>query len=239
MLFCWQVQVKNDHYQKDNSSFLDKLEWFSTVVWLSRRGKLLALEWLCQNRANTHVHTVIHTCCFLFRFLLWPSCGQLYFTVTLTVKEPLILFEEVWPVNCRLNGCWVNSLLSIKLLCFYSLKFSKSLAGGAADSVWLLMAFLHIPMRSSLAGRKASTDSGHFRTMRRSKAKAAVAPNTVWSELDLPAGLVFDSSSCYQFYYYSAFSRKRCCPCQSNCCVAVHCTDTRCVSCLTDSSGLT
>lgn len=63
----------------------------------------------------------------------------------------------------------------VKLECFHSFNL-RSQAGKVANSVCHSMAFLHIPMRSSLAGRRVPSDSGRNRTMQRSKCKAAVAP---------------------------------------------------------------
>lgn len=125
---------------------------------------------------------------------------------------------------------FTQTLFSIKL-CFYSLNISRSQAGAAANGVWLLMAFLHIPVRSSLAGRKPPTDSGHTRAVRRSKYKAAV-------ELGLLTRFLFDFNSRYQLNYYSfAFSCERWCSVFFH--VRVTAADTRCVSYLTDLFGLT
>lgn len=119
----------------------------------------------------------IHICIRIvldFRVLLRPSCGQLYFAVTPTIKAPLILLRKFGNLTADFMAAeFTQTLFSIKLICFYSLNFSRLQVGTTANCVWQLMAFLHIPMRSSLTGRKALTNSGHSRTMRRSKPKAS------------------------------------------------------------------
>ena len=72
-----------------------------------------------------------------------------------------------------------QTLFSLKLACFYSSNISNSQAGAPTNRVLLLMAFLHVPLKSSLAGRKAPSNSGQNKTVRCSKSKAAVALGTV------------------------------------------------------------
>lgn len=116
---------------KDSNSFL-QCEEADRASWLQWKHRLYIS--MC-----THIDTVprhLHLNQNGFWFLLRPSCGQLYFAVTVAVKVPLILLRKFGKLSAGFMAAeLIQTLFSIKRVCFSSLNFSRSQAGAAANSV--------------------------------------------------------------------------------------------------------
>lgn len=154
--------------------------WFSRVMWGSWLGGWHTPR--CQgaliNWAHTHTHQPTCQSACLHWHIEWTlklssvvkkkkkkSCGQLYLCVP--QKAPLILLGQFGRYNQTLFSLW--SWVWVFSFCF--LRQSATFGCYAPP----FMAWLHFPVMPPRPRRKAPSEPGHTRTMRRSRSTPAVA----------------------------------------------------------------
>lgn len=160
-----------------SSSVLTKLVWFSqSRVTKQTEERLHAQGWLCWPLTQTQCME-IYFCMIYYHFCSGSNAASRIYAAW---KSTFDRSEQVnRRVNSRLYSCWVRS----DFVLFKSSNDFTVFGGFVGVSSlqrrsWLFSMFLWDCLRWEEA------DSGHARTMRRSKLKAAVAP-CVWEELDL------------------------------------------------------